>query len=237
MDRMRAILFDLDGTLVATRRLYFEAFARALEPHVGRRMEEEEMIAYRPRSERRFLREVVGDGPYEECLEAFYRSYADLHATHFQGIYPGVSEMLETLRARDMAVGLVTGKSRRAWRVTAKGAPLGPFHTLVFDDDVPHQKPDPGGIELALERLGVRAAEAAYVGDSLTDLEAARAAGVLPGAVLWAKREEELDAFRRKARDLGAVLLSRPERLPLELDLDPGNQRASTAGDSLTRDR
>lgn len=215
----RAILFDLDGTLVATRRLYFEAFARALEPHVGYRMAEEEMIAYRPRSERRFLREVVGDdGAYEDCLEAFYEAYERLHGSHFQGVYPGVPEMLGDLRRREVAVGLVTGKSRRAWEVTCRGASLGPFDTLVFDDDVPRQKPDPGGIRLALERLGTSPQEAAYVGDSVTDLEAARAAGVLPVAVLWPKREEEVESYRREARKRGAVLLEHPEGLPRALE-------------------
>lgn len=227
MTRLHAVLFDLDGTLVATRRLYFEAFARALEPHVGHRMTEEGMAAYRPRSERRFLREVVGDEACDECLEAFYRAYAELHESHFEGVYPGVPEMLETLRARGVGIGLVTGKSRRAWEVTSRRAPLGPFDTLVFDDHVPRQKPDPAGLNLALERLGRAPEEAAYVGDSLTDVDAARAAGLLPAAVLWPKRRDEVAHFRRNALEKGAAVVTRPEWLSAELGLDPDRDRVS----------
>lgn len=236
MTRHSAILFDLDGTLVATRRLYFEAFSRALAPHVGRRMEEEEMLPYRPRSERRFLRELVGDGAYGECLEAFYQMYAELHPTLFQGVYEGVPEMLGALRARSVSMGLVTGKSRKAWDITAREAPLGPFEVTVFDDDVPAQKPDPAGLRLALEQLDRGPDEVAYVGDSITDLEAAESAGVLPVAVLWPKRAEEMEVFAQNARERGATLLERPEQLVPTLGLDGNAPGAGGAGATIRGD-
>lgn len=217
---IRAVLFDLDGTLVATRRLYLEAFADALEPVMGRRPGHDEMMALRPRAEIRFLREVGGEDAHPVVMERFYRAYQRRHDGDFQGIYPGVPEMLVSLRSLDLPLGLVTGKSRRAWRVTGPRVRLGPFPVTVFDDDVPRSKPDPSGLQaavLSLSEMGMVdpevPGEVLYVGDASTDLEAAAAAGVRPGAVLWSKRAHEREKFRAQSEALGGLVFSTPEQL------------------------
>jgi pyrophosphatase PpaX len=210
---LSTVLFDLDGTLIATRRLYVEALARALEPVVGRRFTEADIMSHLPKAERRFLRRIAGEEHFPTVLESFYRAYDDHHEVAFQGVYPGVLELLADLRRRGLRLGLVTGKSRRAWEITERHAGLGPFHTVVVDDDVPHPKPDPAGLHLAMERLKADPAATAYIGDSLTDLEAAAAAGVRPGAVLWSKKPEEVEAFTRESRARGAFVLRDPAAL------------------------
>jgi pyrophosphatase PpaX len=214
-----AILFDLDGTLIATRRLYVQAFADALEPVVGNRLTEPEIMERVPRAERRFLAELAGREHASATLERFYESYARRHDQDFQGVYTGIPEALSDLRMRSVAMGIVTGKSRRSWEITAPRIGLGPFHPTVFDDDVPAQKPHPAGLELALQHLGLTPEEAIYVGDSLTDLEAAAAAGVRAAAVLWSKKAEEVEGFRRESLDRGARLVASPAEL---LDLVDG---------------
>lgn len=206
---IRAVLFDVDGTLIATRRLYVEAFADALEPVVGARLSESEIMARHPRAERRFLREFAGPAT-PETLEVFYRSFEAGHDRYFEGIYTGVPTLLQELRGRRVPLGLVTGKSRRAWEITAPRTLLGDFDVVVLDDDVPAPKPDPAGLRLALEALGEDPARVVYVGDSLTDLEAARAAGVTGAAVLWSKKSEEVERFRADSLALGACLLPDP---------------------------
>jgi pyrophosphatase PpaX len=210
--RLSAVLFDLDGTLIATRRLYVEALAEALEPVVGSRLTEADIMAYRPKAERRFLRELAGDA-VDEVLELFYRAYHSGHERHFQGIYEGVADLLAALRARHVPMGIVTGKSRRAWRITEPLVQLGDFHVVVLDDDVPHPKPDPTGLRIAARRLGADPAEVIYVGDSLTDLEAARAAEMRAGGVLWSKRPHEVEPFREASLARGALTLEAPEDL------------------------
>ncbi len=211
--RISAVLFDLDGTLIATKRLYLEAYSRALEAHLGHLPTPEEVVRLRPRAELKFLYQVVGPERFEACLADFRRHYAELHATHFGGVYPGIREMLAGLRARGLRLGIVTGKSRAAWEVTiaAIEAELGSFDVTVFDDDVALSKPDPEGLTLAAERLGLPAARAAYVGDALSDVHAALAAGMRPIAVLWPKKPEELEPFAEQARAAGALIATRPE--------------------------
>jgi pyrophosphatase PpaX len=210
-DPPRVLLFDLDGTLVATRRLYLESFADALEPVLGRRPDPDEMIALRPRSERRFLRELGGDEAHPEVMERFYRAYQTRHERDFEGVYRGVPEMLGRLRTLEFPMGLVTGKSRLSWQVTGPRVGLGDWAVEVFDEDVPASKPDPAGLVLALERLGRAPEEAVYLGDTFTDLEAAHRAGVRPAAVLWSKRPHERDPFRQRALELGGLVFHAPD--------------------------
>ncbi len=210
MSRFAAVLFDLDGTLVRTKRLYLEAYRRALAVHRQRMPTVEEIIALRPRAELRFLRELVVPELYDACLRDFRRFYDELHETHFGGIYPGVPEMLLGLREARVHVGLVTGKSRGSGQAMDKRVELGPFDVTVFDDDVTQPKPDPEGLRLAVDALGVPGGAAAYVGDATSDVEAAAAAGLLPVAALWPKKPEELAAFAARAEAAGGVTAATP---------------------------
>jgi len=209
------VLFDLDGTLIATRRLYLEAFADALEPVLDRRASHDEMMAFRPRAEVRFLREMGGDHAHADVMTRFWTAYEARHDEDFEGIYPGVPGLLADLRDRGLPLGLVTGKSRRTWEITrphVEGA-LGTFAALVFDDDVQAPKPDPAGLLLAMEALGARPEGGVYVGDTSSDLEAARRAGLTPVGVLWSKRPHEREAFALRARSLDGFAVDSPSDL------------------------
>ncbi len=207
---LRAVLFDLDGTLIATRRLIVESYALALTPYLGYTPSEHEIMAKSPRAARAFLAEMVASSSLTTCLEQFYHAYDTLHATHFEGMYRGVIDMLTHLRQLGLPLAIVTGKSRRAWGITSTYIALGPVDTWIFDDDVSAIKPNPEGLGLALERLHLEPEQTIYLGDSLTDIEAARAAGVLPGAVLWPKRSGEIEAFTQDAVALGARIFATP---------------------------
>jgi HAD superfamily hydrolase (TIGR01509 family) len=209
------VLFDLDGTLIATRRLYLEAFADALEPVLDRRASHDEMMSFRPRAEVRFLREMGGDQAHAAIMDRFWDAYETRHEGDFEGIYPGVPELLADLRDLGLPLGLVTGKSRRTWEITRPHveSALGTFAALVFDDDVPAPKPDPAGLLLALEALGVRAEGGVYVGDTSSDLAAARRAGLTPVGVLWSKRPHEREGFAARARSLDGFAVDSPSDL------------------------
>lgn len=205
-----AILLDVDGTLIATQRLYIECYRQAVLPYVGRELTREEILALRPRSELRFLRDVVGRERLAACLEDFHRAYDRLHDEHFEGIYDGVREMLAGLRQGGFPLGIVTGKSRRSWESTRVRAELEPFDVLVFDDDVDEPKPDPQGLRLALERLGTEPDGVVYLGDSLSDVEAAAAAGLRPAAALWARKAENRAAFLERIAPYNAPAFATP---------------------------
>ncbi|HKP74205.1 MAG TPA: HAD family hydrolase [Longimicrobiaceae bacterium] len=183
----RAILFDMDGTLIDTFRLYVESFRRALAPYLGHTPTDEEMLAHGPGSERSFFTRWLGEEQGLRCHADFTRHYEELHGALHEGIYDGVREMLAALRAAGYPLGVVTGKGRRAWEVTEREMDLGAFDVVVTDDDVAAPKPDPDGLVAAARTLELPPGEIVYVGDSATDVQAGRAAGMRTAAVLWPK--------------------------------------------------
>jgi pyrophosphatase PpaX len=100
--------------------------------------------------------------------------------------YPGVVDMVKALRHAGLRTGLVTSKNRPGALRGLRHIGLEEEMDLVIGaDEVENPKPHPEPIELALERLGEAADRAIYVGDSIHDMRAGRAAGVRIGAVLW----------------------------------------------------
>lgn len=196
---LQAILFDVDGTLIDTYRLYLEAYRRALEPYLGYAPEDAEFIARRPSSEKRFLEDWVGPEAAAECHSSMCGHYERLHATHCEGLYDGIREMLAGLRSAGIPLGVVTGKGRHAWKITDAEFGLGDFAVVVTDDDVAEPKPSPIGLEAARRTLGIDAGEILYVGDSMADMQAGRAAGMMVGAALWPKtwREDRAEFIRQ----------------------------------------
>jgi phosphoglycolate phosphatase/pyrophosphatase PpaX len=190
-----AVLFDFDGTLNDTWRLYLEAFRRALEPRFGRRLTDDEILALKPSAERRLLLSQVEALEYPAYFDAFIAHYTELHDRLNDGLYVGVSDMLAALRTRGVKHGVVTGKSRRAWDTSFPACRLADFDIVVTDDDVTQPKPSPEGLLTALRHLRVEPASSLYVGDSLLDCHAAQAAGVAFGAALWSKAPAERPVF------------------------------------------
>jgi HAD superfamily hydrolase (TIGR01509 family) len=183
------VLFDLDGTLVDSYRLYLESYRRAVEPAIGRAPSVEEIAARAPSAERRFLLDWIGEERVDECHDALCRHYAELHGALGEGPYEGVREMLAGLGSAGLLLGIVTGKGRRLWEVTEPTLPVDVFAVVVTEDDVQQPKPDPQGLIAAARALAVPPERIAYVGDSLADLKAGRAAGMRVGAALWPKTE------------------------------------------------
>lgn len=220
---IRCVLFDFDGTLVDTWHLYIEAYVRTLEPYVGRRLSLEELKQRGPRSERRLMEQAPEVEDVDRAYREFLDHYRSLHPSRFDGVYPGVREMLSTLAELRLSVGIVTGKTRAALDVTLEHAELGVFDVVITDDDVAESKPAPEGLRLAVDRLGMAADQAVYVGDSIADAEAARAAAINYAAALWPKDEGEVEGFLERVRRPGTwAELGRPGDLVRKLRTTTG---------------
>ena len=198
---LKALLLDLDGTLVDTPQAIVEVTQATLAA-LGRPPAQEQQIKDGiglplPIA----LADLLGTGPVgaSDAVE-IYRVLWRTHVTPRipQLLYPGVREGLEELRHAGLRLAVVTGKAQDGADSTVKAAGLSDLIEVVLGyTSVPNPKPAPDLALEAAKRLGLEAADAVVVGDSSHDLEMARAAGMRSIAVTWGAQPE---AALKKAR-------------------------------------
>lgn len=184
--RFTTVLFDLDGTLLDSVRLILDSYHHALAVH-----------GLAPRTDEQWLAGIgtpltvqfgdwQADPPLYQALIATYREYNITHHDDRVSPYPGAVELVRQLRGEGLKLGLVTSKNQiGARRGLQKLGLEDAIEVIVAAEDVIRPKPHPEPVTRALEALGSPAGDAIYVGDSLHDMHAGRAAGVATGAVLW----------------------------------------------------
>lgn len=204
MSLLKAIIFDLDGTLVDSARDLQDA-TNALLAEVGLRPvsldEVKSMIG--DGAAKLVERAVVaagGDGSRLPELVARFLTIYEGNASRHTQAYPGVPDTLKGLRSLGLALAVVTNKPYAATLEILEALGLhGYFGAVVGGDTLAERKPHPAPILLALERLGVEPEAALMVGDNYHDVQAARAAGLRAFAVTYGyshKPHAELGADR-----------------------------------------
>jgi len=181
--RFDGFLFDLDGTLADTLPICFAAFRRALMPFSGRSYSDEEIASRFGPTEEGMIRRLVPDH-WEACLEAYLSAYEE-ESRRRARLFPGIDAALRLLQARGVEMAIVTGKGARSAGISLGDLQLAKFFAIV-ETGSPDGGVKPGSIRKVLTRWGVPPQRAAYVGDAPSDIEAARAAGVMPLAAAWA---------------------------------------------------
>ena len=186
---IRAVLFDLDGTLIDSAPDLAGAgndmrLARGLAPHP--------LEHFRPMvgsGARGMVGRAFEVGPNDETFAALRDEFLlryEARLTQETRLFPQMQPVLDALQARALPWGIVTNKATRfsAPLVRALGL-MPPAAALVCGDTTPHAKPHPEPLLEAARRIGVPAAECVYVGDDLRDVQAGRAAGMVTVAVGW----------------------------------------------------
>ncbi|MBA2442443.1 MAG: HAD-IA family hydrolase [Rubrobacter sp.] len=218
---LRVVLFDFDGTLVDTTELIYQSMRHATRSVLGRELSRETLLAGvgRPLPQQM---EVLDAEHAEELLET-YRHHNEKHHNDFIKEFPGVEKTLARLQHAGLEVGVVTSKRRPSVRMALDSFPgLGEVtDRFVTMEDTTEHKPHPEPLLAGLRRLGgVSPEEAAYVGDSPYDIEAARAAGVVSVGVSWGAFPE--DALRAAGPDYLVPDLDAAADILLELAADQG---------------
>jgi len=182
---IRAVLIDLDGTLMDTAPDLAEAANRMRADAGLTPLALERIAAFVGRGadvlvHRALTDDLNGQAAADDFARgraAFYRHY---HATNGEMavVFHHVPDALQLLRACRLKLGCVTNKPREFTVPLLDRVHLAPwFDAVVAGDDVPEKKPHPALLLAACEGLGVAPADAVMIGDSINDALAARAAG------------------------------------------------------------
>ncbi len=191
----RAALFDLDGTLLDTIQDIGDAVNRVL---AARGCPTHTTAAYK---------DFVGEGAHalveralpagertaeaiEETLAAYRRDYQE-HWNNATQPYDGILDMLNTLKARGLKLGVLSNKPHQETLSCVRGFfPPGFFDVVLGQRDGVPRKPDPAGAFEAASKMGVSPSEILYIGDTGVDMRTARAAGMFALGVTWGFRPE-----------------------------------------------
>ena len=186
----KAVVFDLDGTVVDSVELILVSFQHAIREVLGRELSREEAIAWVGMPLREQM-ERFSPEHADELVEV-YREFNHREHDRMLTLYEGIEDLLYDLRKEGVKVGLVTSKSRfttqMAFDLTGIDAY---FDATICAGEASGNKPEPDPILACLEQMRAKPAEAAYVGDSPSDIQAALAAQVVAIAVTWGVFTEE----------------------------------------------
>lgn len=177
MGAIKAVLLDVDGTLLNTREFVFQAFEHTFRAHKL------------PKKRREEINLVMGR-PLEECYQELAPSTDPQHLceTHklFQdrnlqlsSPFPNTRKTLISLKKGGLKIAAVTNRSRRSSKKTLKTADLFDYiNVIVAAEDVKNHKPSPEPLLKALGILEIDPKEAVMVGDTIMDIVAGKNAGV-----------------------------------------------------------
>ena len=187
------VMFDLDGTLIDS----VPDLAAAVDVMLGQLGRDaagvEQVRHWVGNGARVLVRRAlagdiehahIGEAEAEQALALFLEAYAGDHSR--STVYPGVRALLDRLQGEQVPLALITNKpSRFVPELLADKQLDGYFRWLVGGDTLPVQKPDPAALHWVMQQAGVVAGQALFVGDSRSDVLAAKAAGVPVVAVSY----------------------------------------------------
>lgn len=194
---MKACIFDLDGTLGDTRESLVYSVGLTLKEMGLPGITDDQCISFVGNGARYLMEqalEATGEGNsrrIEEGMEVYGRVF-DKNCTYRVEAYEGILEMLGAMKERGLKLAVLSNKPHRQ-TVKVVHAMCGEemFSYIQGQKEGIPRKPDPAGIYLAAEEMGVELSDCLYVGDSEVDAVTGRNAGIKTVCVSWGFRTKE----------------------------------------------
>ena len=177
------ILFDIDGTLIDSFAPY-QKIMQAILPQFNRQASTATLRQTFAMSVDQELAALDLPAAQKPQMLAAYAAETQ-RAQYPEPIYPGIAELLPTLKQRQLALGVVTARNRADLPQLDPNQFLAFMTVVITADDLPYQKPDPRPLLTAAQKVGIPVAQTLYIGDAPSDAQAARAAKMDFGAALW----------------------------------------------------
>jgi len=189
MTALKAVLFDLDGTLIDSAP---DLAGAGNDMRAARGLPPLPLEHFRPMVGAgargmvgRALQVAPGHADFEALRDEFLRRY-EARMTRETRVFEAMQPVLDALASNGLRWGIVTNKVTRYTEPIVRALGLaGAAAALVCGDTTPHAKPHPAPLLEAARQLGLAPAQCVYVGDDLRDVQAGRAAGMATVAAAW----------------------------------------------------
>lgn len=195
--KIKAIFFDLDGTLIDSDRAVYCAIIKVmnfLQIPIQKNISPQKAMQYSGRSLVDFMNAFVEE-PYrsQETLEKIYRTIPHIYNRKiFEKeitVYEGIKDILEHFKSQGIHLAVISNSTQQVVEEICSCFFDGLFDFIYGDQDGKHAKPDPIGILAALNAFQLSPQEALYIGDTMVDALTAKAAGVFMVGAMWGKTE------------------------------------------------
>ncbi len=192
--RYKAVLFDMDGTVLDTLDDLADSVNRSLRefglPEVSRFQVGQSL----GNGAKYLIRHCLPEGSDEALCEqvlAFYKPWYDAHCRIKTKPYDGILQLMETLRADGVSQAIISNKPDSAVQELAEAFFPGLMDVVIGESPAVKRKPSPDTVLAAASQMGLMASDCVYIGDTEVDLETARNAGMDCIPVSWGFRTEE----------------------------------------------
>lgn len=213
-----AVIFDLDGTLLNTLGDLRAATNHALEVRGLPPHSMEEIRQFIGNGIRLLICRAMPEGTPETEIDAALDDFKAYYAAHIHDRtvpYDGIPQLLTALRKRGIKVAVLSNKIDSASQQLIEYFFPGKTDVVFGEHVGVPRKPDPTSCRMVMQQLGVQPEQVLYVGDSGTDMQTAKNAGLYAVGVTWGFRSKEV------LLEYGAdVLVHRPEQILQILDSD-----------------
>lgn len=194
MHPIKAILFDLDGTLLDTIEDLTASTNHALRKFSLPERSVDEVRSFVGNGVRRLMQQAVPTNTSDELFEEIFAAFKDYYFKHSYDYtlpYPGIMPLLSELKKKGLKLGIVSNKWHTAVQELSRCFFSDLIEVAIGESETTPRKPNPEGVFAALKALGCNAEEALYVGDSNIDIMTAQNAGIKCISVTWGFRDEE----------------------------------------------
>ncbi|TKG97243.1 HAD family hydrolase [Puteibacter caeruleilacunae] len=184
MERMKAVIFDLDGTIGNTLPLCIKSFKNSIEPLLGRSVSEKEIVATFGRSEEGTIMALVPND-YEKGIADYLHHYKQLHEM-CPAPFDGIIELLNELIQKEVRLAMVTGKGKYSTEISLEKFDIdNHFEIVETGHAIGDRKTE--GIKSVLDFFNIiNKDEVIYVGDSPSDILVCKEVGIPIAAAAWA---------------------------------------------------